>query len=524
MGAIMAKRTATAKAGALAAALLGNLVIATTGSAQVLDPEQRGPEPRGPQPLSTLQGCNLPLPGGAERDAGLAALHLRNRDGRPYLLTPSLTFRQTYSDNITLSDSNKESDFVSQLIPAISFCNVGRRVQVQADYRAELLKYWDDSSRDDVFQQANIGTRSEIIRERLFLDVDGSFGQEPITTRGAFSSDNALDTGNRADVATYRFSPYFLQDLGPVGSSVTRYTYQRREGNRNTTNTTRQSGSFLVTSPQAAQPYSWQGSVQTQKVSQSNFRRDRYFDDAFIELGYFVRPRIQLIARGGLETETRRDGTQNRFGDEYWEAGFRYNDEKTRLEARYGQRFFGDTYFFSASRQTAIAVFQASYRETQEISDRFFLSDEQFFIDFDPETGELDLIPLVDIEQEVFISKRANASATVRTGRSTIRLSGFHQRRELIEANESTTNYGGDLFWRWQWMPRTTLTPRVSWRRQEFREGDSDTTRGIAVSAAHLLSPTMQGGVTLRRQERSSDRDGSDYTENAIIFEITRVF
>ncbi|MCK8516774.1 TIGR03016 family PEP-CTERM system-associated outer membrane protein [Methylonatrum kenyense] len=510
--------------GLLSASVAMALLVAAPGDLAA-QATQRDRAATGPAGAPTLAACRLPLPSRGDRDGGLSAIHLERQQGRPFLLTPSLTFRQTYTDNVTLSRDDEESEFISELIPAVSFCRIGPRFRVQTDYQAQLLHYWDDSSRNDVLHTLNADSTTSVIQERLFLDAGATYEQQPITSRGAFSRDNALATRNRADALTLRASPYLLQDFGPVGSSVTRYAYSRTNYNEGVPNVTRHLGSFNLVSPDAADPFSWRASVRSERVRREDIDpRARYFDDAFLELGYLITDRLRVVGRGGYETEPRPDGSQDRFGSSYWDAGLRWEGDRTQIEGRYGRRFFGDTYFGLISHQTARLDLSLSYRETQQISDRFTIGEQTFQIEIDPVTGDPELISLVDIEREIFVRKRTTGSAAYETGRSRVVLRGFHERREFVVAGDSEERYGADAFWRWQWLPRTAVIPRAGWERLEFREGRDDDLWLAQISVAHLLSPQMQAGATLRRQHRSSDDRAAQYTENAVILELTRVF
>ncbi|MCP1677138.1 uncharacterized protein (PEP-CTERM system associated) [Natronocella acetinitrilica] len=493
--------------------------------------QQTGAEaPSGPPVRPTLSGCRVALPGGADMDSGLAGQYLEDSQGAPFLVAPSLTLRQTYTDNVTLApDSDKESDFVTQLIPSLSLCRVGPRLRTQVDYQATANYYWNDQDRNDIYHTLNADSTATLVRNRLFVDLGALYEQQTISNRGAFADDLALDTGNRSDAITLRASPYLVQDLGPLGNSVTRVGVRRTVYDEDIPNITRQSGSFQLVSPEAADPVSWLASVQSERVERSNIDRSQYFDNAFLELGYRLTGRLQLIGRGGAETESRADGTQDRFGAEYWEAGFRWTDVRTSIEARYGRRFFGDTYFAAITRRGSRLTSSLSYRETQQISDRFVvLSPEDLGLPsqiVDPDTGEVfDLPGFIVEDNEVFVSKRATANTTYRTGRSTIRLTAFHDRREFQVAEDEEERYGADAYWRWQWLPRTAVIPRVSWERIDFRDDRSDTIRGARISLAHLIGRKTQAGATIRRQERTSNESGNDYTENAIILEATRMF
>lgn len=465
----------------------------------------------------TLAGCSLPLPGGRDRDSGLSDQYIRDRQGQPYLFAPSLTARQTYTDNVTLAPGGEEeSDHISQLIPAFSFCQVRQRTRTQVDYQAQLLHYWEDSDRNDVFHYVNADNTTTLVQDFLFLDLGARFDQQPTTLAGAFTGDNELVTGNRQDTTRLRASPYAFQSLGPVGNSVTRYEF-RRTMYEESQDTTRHIGSFNLISPGAADPFSWQGNVRTERVTRDDIDDATYFDDGFIELGYRAIGRLTLLARGGLETVNRADGS-DRFGNEYWEAGFRWSDDRTRVEARYGERFFGDTYFAAISRRGGRFTGRLDYRETQEIPDRIGAGVPQWLQD-------LEELGLVDIpEPELTISKRLTASGTYETGLSTIRVTAFDDRRELVVSGDERRRYGVDAFWRWSFAPRTTLTPRLTWERIDDLEGQIDTLRGARISVARMLDRNTQAGATIRRQDRQSDIADREYVENAITLELTRLF
>ena len=467
----------------------------------------------------TLAGCSLPLPGGRDRDSGLSAQYISDRQGQPYLFAPSLTARQTFTDNVTLAPKGEEeSDLITQIIPAFSFCHVRPRTRTQVDYQAQLLHYLEDSDRNDVFHYLSADNTTTLVQDFLFLDLGGRFDQQPTTLSGAFTGDNELVTGNRQDTTRLRASPYAFQSLGPVGNSVTRYEFRRTMYDDDDRDTTRHIGSFNLISPGAADPFSWQGNVRTERVTRDDIDDATYFDDGFIELGYRAIGRLTLLARGGLETVNRADGTRDRFGNEYWEAGFRWSDERTRVEARYGERFFGDTYFAAISRRGGRFTARLDYRETQEIPDRIGAGVPDFLRD-------LEELGLIDIpEPELTISKRLTASGTYETGLSTIRVTAFDDRRELVVSGDERRRYGVDAFWRWSFAPRTTLTPRLTWERIDNRDGDIDTLRGARISVARMLDRNTQAGATIRRQDRKSDIANREYTENAITLELTRLF
>ena len=147
-------------------------------------------------PVDPLDGCRVPLPSGQDRDTGLAGQYISDRQGQPYLLAPSLTLRQTYTDNVTLApEGEEEHDHITQLIPAVSFCQNRQRIRTQADYQAQILHYSEDSDRNEVLHRGNVDSTAVLRQEMLFLDMGARYDE---TRRGrdtVFATDNELVAG-----------------------------------------------------------------------------------------------------------------------------------------------------------------------------------------------------------------------------------------------------------------------------------------------------------------------------------------
>ncbi len=478
----------------------------------------------------TLEGCALPLPGGRDRDSGLSDLYIANNQGATALLAPSLRGRGVYTDNVTLAPpGEEESDWVTQIIPAVSYCRISSRLRAQVNYVGHVNFYANDSDRNDIYHNIDANSTAVLVPDNFFLDTGVGYGQATIDSRGAFSDDLALDTGNRTDALRVNVSPYYQQDLGRIGRSSARYRYSSVEYDEGVPDIERHSGSFTLVNPSEADTWSYVASYRTERVERDNREDPDWFDNAYLELGYLMTPRLRLLARGGAETDYLEDGTQDRLGSTYWDAGFRWSDARTTLEARYGQRFFGDSYVFRFSRRASRLTASIQYNESPEVTDRLSFADpEDLGLPgqiFDPRIGEfIDTPRLTLSENEVYVRRRTTGALSYETARSEVNLAVFNEEREYIVTGNNEDRFGVDAYWRWQWLPRTSLIPRVTWERIDFRDGQSDTIRGAQISAARLLSPKMQAGVTLRRQERSSNVAAAEYEENALILEITRLF
>src|SRR5687768_11796040 len=119
--------------------------------------------------------------------------------------------------------------------------------------------------------------------------------------------------------------------------------------------------------------YEWRES--TFELSQP-FRYERTGLDTSLRLTRTLR----LVADGGVESDLTESTTEGGLDAEFWHAGFRWQpDSRTYIDARYGERFFGDSYSFEARRETRLLTLRASYSEDPEVETR------RIGIDVDPD-------------------------------------------------------------------------------------------------------------------------------------------
>lgn len=141
-------------------------------------------------------------------------------------IEPSLSLKETYSDNIKLAPpGNEKSDFVTQINPGISLTGTGPRLKVNARYGMQNLIYAEESSRNATRHLLNADANAELADDLLFLDAKASISQQNISSFGSQTTDNVNITDNLSEVRTYSFSPYLINRFGSMASSELRYTH-----------------------------------------------------------------------------------------------------------------------------------------------------------------------------------------------------------------------------------------------------------------------------------------------------------
>lgn len=475
----------------------------------------------------------------------------------------SVTGSETYSDNINLSENDKQSDFVTSVAPRLDACTTTGRIQGEASYQLQGVVYANNSSYDDIYNDLEGSTTINLIERHFYLDADTRYGQQVIDPAFGYGRSNIIRPDeNQTTSWRTNISPYLTQDLGPVGNGILRYRYGRAIYDDNDVpDTTVQSVYASVVSPDTAEPLSWQGNAVTQWVDtsggdQQRFLGDltdllgddvatpdyrdpnatRYFDTATLQLGYRVLPHIQLTALGGVEDRYQDDGRNDRWSAPRWQVGVRYANVATTFEFDYGHRFYGASYALSATHSTALADFSLSYQEDPSNSGLDAL---------DGSSGTFGAIGSIDsvlgyggglggndyggygnslFNRNVYINKQWNATARFNTALTDTNIHGFIQKREAIVDDVPSTNYHGvDIDTRYALRPRISVVPSARWTHYE---GDllglgTSNEYEAGVSVVRAVSPSAQAAIGYSRDWR----EGSvDYQENRITLQFRKSF
>jgi len=171
--------------------------------------------------------------------------------------------------------------------------------------------------------------------------------------------------------------------------------------------------------------YEWQASDFERSVP---YRYER----AGAEMGFRLTETLRFVGDGGMETDLDVSTQDGGLDTEYWHAGLLWTpDSRTTAEARYGQRFFGDSYLFRLSREVRDLTFDLSYSEDPEVETRRLSLGE-----IDP--GNLPPRPpgfdLSFASSYPFILRAAQMTVRAEGARTRVSLSGYDIERDYIRA------------------------------------------------------------------------------------------
>lgn len=468
----------------------------------------------------------------------------------------SLGASETYTDNLNRDPSGQEeSDFITEFAPRFDACASSGRIQGVLSYTPQFVLYANNSEFNDIYNTISGQTTMDIWPGHFYLDADTRYGQSVVDPSINYSQSNTLAPGNQTTTWTSNISPYAVQSFGPVGTAVLRYRYGKVLYDDDDVPDSTINGAYLtVTSPPGRGRLSWTADAQTQKVerdggdprrffagfddgdptqpvfAQDDDARDRrttYFDRASLELGYQATRLIKLIAIGGVEDDYQEDGTNDRWSSEFWSAGARVGTQRNTIEARVGHRFYGTSYFLSASHRGPLFNASVSYDEQPTTAGLNALNNNG-------RSGSIPGAALgVPVESQfdrgTFVEKRVSAQVGFDMARTSTGLTVYRRDREYVASGiENETYKGASLETRYQLQPRLTLVPAASWQNREptgdGRFGDGYDTYETGVTLIRDISRTSQGAIGYAHAWRDSDRSGSDYRENRVTLQFLKTF
>lgn len=142
-------------------------------------------------------------------------------------LVPSVTVREQYNDNIFLTESDKDDDFITNITPRVIFeYHPNKYLDLNLDYRLNFRFYADHRELDDTSlretQHSDFHAQVRPLN-RVYIDIDDTYGRVIQDVREKVATDNQFT--NRTERNIFRFSPYIEVPLTTTIFSRIGYRY-----------------------------------------------------------------------------------------------------------------------------------------------------------------------------------------------------------------------------------------------------------------------------------------------------------
>ena len=462
---------------------------------------------------------------------------------------PRLTLSGVYTDNVDLTPAGQEdSDFILVATPGFSLQRETSRLKLDADYRLQTLTFAESSSSNRVNHELKGSMNAELQQDFLFLDASALMTQVVVDARAPRSVDNITGNLNRADAQAYRISPYIHRDLSGLATVLLRYGFERVDTDGAVGTSESNYVDASLTSGRRFTFLDWNlNYFKRQDDRSSTYDIDQERISA--ALSYRVHPTLSLLVEGGREdndfesTEVAQNGSYwgagatwapNRYlsisaleGDRYKRGSVSLTpSQRSSLVVGYQERDVGfnpgSTWNGSLQHRTRRSVWQLNYLEDTQTSQRLLVTGPTFIVLNPDGTVAGVVIPddSLSLTDELFERKRAQASVSYQTGKSTLAFAAFREQREMLRlgAPDDQNVRGGLAEWQWQFTGHTRANIRGSWERIDFIDDErEDDYWYVDTMLTRNLSRQATASLGYRHVRNDSSQANAEYTENRIL-------
>jgi uncharacterized protein (PEP-CTERM system associated) len=451
---------------------------------------------------------------------------------RNWFFVPSISISGTYSDNIDLAPKGLEKrDFATQVNPAFSTQLERRRLKAKVDYRMQNIFYAENSDFNETYHQYDARADSELLQERFFIEATSALTQRIVDADRRINFNNVSITDNRTNQLTASIRPYIRQDIGSSAEALLRYEYgivdfddEKVEGI--VSDSTLNNLSLIMRSIPEVERLSWSFNINNQNI---DFDKDEFSDLRFTRASLEVDSRVtsttSLIALGGYEdNDLGANFTSTNTRGAIWEIGARLQPiARSRFEARFGNRYFGDTFDIQLRHEARRVNIALRYKKDIGGLTDYLLRDVSL-IDAPLKTPTDNL----SLTSEPYVRKRLEGILTFITSlssKSEFQILLFSEDRQFQLSVDDERRAGVDVSWKWKFLRRTAFTFRTQFGKVNTRVLDLDD-EYIRVGGLleRRIGPKTIGSIEIAHTRFKSDNKSNEYDENSIYLALTRSF
>jgi uncharacterized protein (PEP-CTERM system associated) len=306
----------------------------------------------------------------------LALLALAPQCHAAWRLTPFVDVTQTFTDNVALEPSGQEhAQWVSDVAPGFTLVDRTPRLSVEAMARQHYFVYLGKRQRNTAEQQTQYAANGQavIVQDYFYLDAAASGGPQAVSPFGPQVTANLWAQGNRANVRTWRVSPYLRHRFGNTADLTVRYVRDGVDAGRNLLGSSKGETEMAhLASGRRFETLGWSLDVSHQ-VLDNTLAGPSTSDNAEGKVRLNVARTFALTASGGYDRYDFQS-LGGRTAGRNWSGGFAWApSNRTKLEASVGHRYFGPTASLAFSHRTRHSVWMANYSDAITTSRAQFL-------------------------------------------------------------------------------------------------------------------------------------------------------
>jgi len=470
---------------------------------------------------------------------------------------PGLSMTEMFSDNLTLSDSNQESGFVTEVAPGLSLMGSSPWSNFNFNYRLQGLYNAGGQEAFDINHQMQMSSLYQAVKNTLFLETSSSISQQNVNN--AFvAADNLSGPDNRVESKTFNISPYWTPHFGRFANGLLRVGYSRADfdnvqnafatENDYTTNLISNTDTYNKQARLSSGSYfntiKWSLDYSdTENNRQSG--NDVNFESYSGNVRYFINHKFNVFAQGGYENNDYQTLNNNISNGFYYTVGGQWrpsqyyaieagagNNQHVTLQLNPSPNLnssvtyrnkdvglnLGSSWDALINYRLERATWGFNYNQytttvQQAIIDSFEVNNQET-----TDTLGSRIISAPNAVDDVIISKRANFSFGYQTGKSRFNANAYNIRRSYELSIQEDNVYGISGGWQWQVIPRLSFFLQPLW---QSTEGVADNKRydvalGLSRPVPINLGRPLVANTRLefRHIEQMSDQNDFDFTEN----------
>ncbi|MCG8097860.1 MAG: TIGR03016 family PEP-CTERM system-associated outer membrane protein, partial [Candidatus Thiodiazotropha taylori] len=140
-----------------------------------------------------------------------------------WIVSPSITLDEIYTDNALLTNEDKESEYVTRVKPGISILREGARTNLDFNYSPEYRYYKEETRDNETVHQLRANADAELMENHLYLDLWATADQTRIAN-SRNSPDGLTGPTENLDYYTMGASPYYTTRFGNTSVLEARYS------------------------------------------------------------------------------------------------------------------------------------------------------------------------------------------------------------------------------------------------------------------------------------------------------------
>jgi hypothetical protein len=448
---------------------------------------------------------------------------------------PRLGVDVTWSDNVELAapGAPKRDELIGQLMPGFLLAYDSQNLQAYADYELQAVYFQDSSDSNEVFHRGELGVQVAAIQDWLFVDLAAARAQTVIDPAGPTNLNNMFRVGNTADATSAQITPIlrhafraaqfeasYTRGLVNYSNARNRPSGTPQPGNLTTDDSKNEQASFDLSSVDQEALVTWDVNYLHEKVDYSLAATFQY-DQAQAELGFAVTPALRLLARGGRESDPRRDLSRGGLDETSWEGGFSWRPSAmTELRLLAGKRFFGTTYdglwrYTGRLLEAEVNYHESPTTQTQSYALRAVTAPGDFPVGIDPGFSRT--------TSDVFLLRQLEGRIGLRGRVTEIFLSVDSERREYFTALGGEDKYHGvTLLVGRQVGPRVRVEATAELVGAKLLAGEEYNERRYALTLARQIG--LRTNVTLSGNRVDRSGGTNPYAANWVVLGVRMVF